>query len=161
MTIAVGDRIPDVQLKMIDAQGTEVISTADVLGKGRVVLFGVPAAFSPTCSDVHLPGYVTRSEELLARGIDRIFCVSVNDPFVMAAWARSQGVGDKVALLADGNGELARAMGLEIDLSRGGLGTRNRRYAAIIEDGVVTHLALEEATGLDVSSADALLSALS
>jgi glutaredoxin/glutathione-dependent peroxiredoxin len=161
MTIAVGDRIPDVQLKMIDGQGTEVVSTADVLGKGRVVLFGVPAAFSPTCSDVHLPGYVTRSEELSARGVDRVFCVSVNDPYVMAAWARSQGVENRVALLADGNGELARAMGLEIDLSRGGLGTRNRRYAAVIEDGVVTHLALEEATGLDVSSADAILSALS
>ena len=160
MTIAVGDRIPDVQLKMIDAQGTEVVSTADVLGKGKVILFGVPAAFSPTCSDVHLPGYVTRSDELLARGVDRIFCVSVNDPYVMAAWARSQGGEGKVALLADGNGELARAMGLEIDLSRGGLGTRNRRYAAVIEDGVVSHLALEEATGLDVSSADALLSAL-
>jgi peroxiredoxin len=161
MTIAVGDRIPDVQLKMIDAQGTEVVNTADVLGKGRVVLFGVPAAFSPTCSDVHLPGYVVRSDDILAKGVDRIFCVSVNDPFVMEAWARSQRVDNKVALLADGNGELAEAMGLEIDLSRGGLGTRNRRYAAVIEDGVVTHLALEEGTGLDVSSAEAVLSALS
>jgi peroxiredoxin len=93
--------------------------------------------------------------------VDRIFCVSVNDPFVMEAWARSQRVDNKVALLADGNGELAEAMGLEIDLSRGGLGTRNRRYAAVIEDGVVTHLALEEGTGLDVSSAEAVLSALS
>jgi peroxiredoxin len=161
MTIAVGDRIPDVQLKMIDAQGTEVVNTADVLGKGRVVLFGVPAAFSPTCSDVHLPGYVVRSDDILAKGVDRIFCVSVNDPFVMEAWARSQRVDNKVALLADGNGELAEAMGLEIDLSKGGLGTRNRRYAAVIEDGVLTHLALEEGTGLDVSSAEAVLSALS
>jgi peroxiredoxin len=161
MTIAVGDRIPDVQLKLIDAHGADVVNTADVLGKGRVVLFGVPAAFSPTCSDVHLPGYVTRSDEILAKGVDRIFCVSVNDPYVMAAWARSQGVDGRVTLLADGNGELARAMGLEIDLSRGGLGTRNRRYAAVIEDGVVTHLALEEGTGLDVSSADALLTVLS
>lgn len=126
MTIAIGDRIPDVQLKMIDEEGTEVVSTADVLGKGRVVLFGVPAAFSPTCSDVHLPGFVVRSEDIRARGVDRIFCVSVNDPYVMAAWARSQGVGDKVSLLADGNGELARAMGLEVDLSRGGLGTRQQ-----------------------------------
>ena len=122
MTIAVGDRIPDVQLKMITDHGIETVSTADVLGKGRVVLFGVPAAFSPTCSDVHLPGFVSHADEILGRGIDRIFCVSVNDPYVMAAWRRSQGVGDKVTLLADGNGELARAMGLEIDLSRGGLG---------------------------------------
>jgi glutaredoxin/glutathione-dependent peroxiredoxin len=160
MTIAVGERIPDVQLKMITENGTETVSTADVLGKGKVVLFGVPAAFSPTCSDVHLPGFVLHADELFARGVDRIFCVAVNDPFVMAAWARSQRVGDKVTLLADGNGELARAMGLEIDLGRAGLGTRNKRYAAVIEDGIITQLALEEATGLEVSSAEAVLSAL-
>lgn len=160
MTIAVGERIPDVQLKMITENGTETVSTADVLGKGKVVLFGVPAAFSPTCSDVHLPGFVLHADELFARGVDRIFCVAVNDPFVMAAWARSQRVGDKVTLLADGNGNLARAMGLEIDLGRAGLGTRNKRYAAVIEDGIVTQLALEEATGLEVSSAEAVLSAL-
>jgi glutaredoxin/glutathione-dependent peroxiredoxin len=160
MTIAVGERIPDVQLKMITDSGTETVSTADVLGKGRVVLFGVPAAFSPTCSDVHLPGFVMHADDLLAHGVDRIFCIAVNDPFVMAAWARSQRVGDKVTLLADGNGELAHAMGLEIDLSRAGLGTRNKRYAALIEDGIITHLALEEATGLEVSSAEAVLSAL-
>ena len=161
MTIAVGERIPDVQLKMITDHGIETVTTADVLGKGKVVLFGVPAAFSPTCSDVHLPGFVTHADEILGRGVDGIFCVSVNDPFVMAAWARSQGVGDKVTLLADGNGELARAMGLEIDLSRGGLGLRNQRYAAVIDDGVLTHLALENGTGLDVSSAEAVLSSLS
>ena len=160
MTIAVGERMPDVQLKMITENGTETVSTADVLGKGKVVLFGVPAAFSPTCSDVHLPGFVLHADELFARGVDRIFCVAVNDPFVMAAWARSQRVGDKVTLLADGNGDLARAMGLEIDLGRAGLGTRNKRYAAVIEDGIVTQLALEEATGLEVSSAEAVLSAL-
>ncbi len=160
MTIAVGERIPDVQLKMITENGTETVSTADVLGKGKVVLFGVPAAFSPTCSDVHLPGFVLHADELFARGVDRIFCVAVNDPFVMAAWARSQRVGHKVTLLADGNGELAGAMGLEIDLGRAGLGTRNKRYAAVIEDGIITQLALEEATGLEVSSAEAVLSAL-
>lgn len=160
MTIAPGARIPDVELKLITDHGAETVRSADVLGKGRVVLFGVPAAFSPTCSDVHLPGFVLHSDEILGKGVDRIFCVSVNDPFVMAAWARSQGVGDKVSLLADGNGDLARAMGVEIDLSRAGLGTRNKRYAAIIEDGVVTALMLEEATGLDVSSAEAVLSAL-
>jgi glutaredoxin/glutathione-dependent peroxiredoxin len=160
MTIAVGDKIPDAQVKMITDHGIEAVSTADVLGKGRVVLFGVPAAFSPTCSDVHLPGFVSHADEILGRGVDRIFCVSVNDPFVMAAWARSQGVGDKVTLLADGNGDLARAMGVEIDLSRGGLGTRNKRYAAVIEDGIVTGLLLEEATGLEVSSAEAVLSTL-
>jgi peroxiredoxin len=104
---------------------------------------------------------VVHADDILARGVDRIFCVSVNDPFVMAAWGRSQGTADRVSLLADGNGELTRAMGVEVDLSGGGLGIRSRRYAAIIEDGVVTYLALEERTGLDVSSADAVLSALS
>jgi glutaredoxin/glutathione-dependent peroxiredoxin len=160
MTVAVGDRIPDVQLKMITENGTETVGTADVLGKGRVVLFGVPAAFSPTCSDVHLPGFVMHADELLAHGVDRIFCIAVNDPFVMAAWARSQRVGDKVTLLADGNGAFARAMGLEIDLSRAGLGTRNKRYAAVIEDGIISQLAIEEATGLEVSSAEAVLASL-
>jgi glutaredoxin/glutathione-dependent peroxiredoxin len=160
MTIAVGDRIPDVPLKVVGDQGAETVSSADVLGKGRVVLVGVPAAFSPTCSDVHLPGYVVRSDELRAKGIDGIFCVSVNDHYVMAAWARSQGVGDRVVLLADGNGDLARAMGLDLDLGASGMGVRNRRYAAVIEDGVVTHLALEERTGLDVSSAEAVLAQL-
>lgn len=157
MTIAVGDRVPDVPVKLVGDQGAETVSSAEVLGKGRVVLFGVPAAFSPTCSDVHLPGYVVRGDELRAKGVDNVFCVSVNDHFVMAAWARSQGVGDRVTLLADGNADLARAMGLDIDLSAAGMGVRNRRYAAVIENGVVTHLALEERTGLDVSSAEALL----
>jgi len=114
--------------------------------QGPRVLFGVPAAFSPTCSDVHLPGFIAHAEELHARGVDRIFCVSVNDHYVMAAWGRSQGTGDKVSLLADGNGDLARALGLDIDLSANGMGTRNRRYAAVLDDGVVTHLALEDRT---------------
>ncbi len=161
MTVKVGDRITDVELKMVTEHGAETVRTGDLLGKGKVVLFGVPAAFSPTCSDRHLPGFVVRSEDILAKGADRIFCVAVNDHFVMAAWARSQGVGDKVTMLADGNGELARAMGVEIDLSGGGLGTRNRRYAAVLDDGVVTHLALEEGTGLEVSTAEGVLSALS
>ena len=122
MTIAVGDRIPDVPVKVISERGSESASTVDVLGKGRVVIFGVPAAFSPTCSDRHVPGFVLRSDEILARGVDRIFCVSVNDPFVMAAWARSQNVKDKVTMIADGNGDSACAIGVEIDLSAGGLG---------------------------------------
>ncbi|MGD0810532.1 MAG: redoxin family protein [Acidimicrobiales bacterium] len=161
MTIAIGDRVPDVQLRMITDHGVEVVSTADVLGKGRVVLFGMPAAFSGTCSDTHLPGYLVRADELSARGIDRIFGVAVNDHHVMAAWARSQALGDKVTLLADGNGDLARAMGVDLDLSKSGMGTRNRRYAAVLQDGTVTHLALEAGTGLEVSTADAILAALS
>jgi peroxiredoxin len=158
MSIQVGDRIPDVQLKMVDEHGTEQVSTADVLGKGRVVLFGVPGAFTPTCSDHHLPGFVSRSQEILAHGADRIFCTAVNDAFVLSAWARSQGAFGKVAFLADGNGELARAMGLDLDLTAAGLGVRNKRYAALLQDGVVERIAVEEGTGVEVSSADAVLS---
>lgn len=160
MTIAIGDRIPDVQLRMITERGPEVVNTADVLGKGRVVLFGAVAAFSPTCSDGQLPGFVIRADELFAGGVDRIFGVAVNDHHAMAAWARSQGVGDKVTLLADGNGDLARAMGVEIDLTKSGMGIRNQRYAAVIEDGIITHLALEGGTGLDVSTAGSVLAML-
>jgi peroxiredoxin len=100
------------------------------------------------------------ADDLRARGVDRVFCISVNDHYVMAAWGRSQGAADKVSMLADGNGDFARAMGLDIDLSTGGMGTRSRRYAAVVEDGVVTHLALEERTGLEVSTAEAVLKAL-
>ena len=160
MTIAVGDSIPDVRLRLIGTLSSEQVSTADVLGKGRVVLFGVPAAFSPTCSDVHLPGFIAHAEELHARGVDRIFCVSVNDHYVMAAWGRSQGTGDKVSLLADGNGEFTSAVGLEMDGSGFGLGTRSQRYAMVLEDGVVTGLFVEPGGGLTVSAADAVLEQL-
>ena len=110
----------------------------EVLGQGKVVLFGVPGAFTPTCSDHHLPGFVLRAEELRAKGAEKVVCVSVNDPFVMGAWGQDQNVGDTVVMLADGNGELAEAMGLTMDGSGFGLGPRSQRFAAIIDDGVVT-----------------------
>jgi len=160
MAIAVGDRIPDVQLKMVGEHGTEQVGTAEVLGKGRVVVFGVPGAFTPVCSDRHLPGFVARSTEILARGVDGIYCIAVNDHHVMAAWARWQGVAGRVKMLADGNGTFARATGLEIDLSDSGLGMRNKRYAAILEDGVVAYVAVEDGTGLEVSTAERVLAAL-
>lgn len=125
------------------------------------MLFGVPAAFSPTCSDLHLPGFLARADELAALGVDRVFCVAVNDAYVMAAWARSQGVGDRVTMLADGNGDLARGLGLELDMTASCMGARSRRFAAVLEDGVVVDLAVEERTDLDVSSAEALLHRLS
>src|SRR3974390_965053 len=160
MTIAVGDRIPDVQLMtMIDEVPTPVKST-EVLGAGRVVLFGVPGAFTPTCSDYHLPGFVRRAEELQAKGGDTIACISVNDPFVRGGWGKAQEVGDRVLMRADGKGELTRAMGLEMDGSAFGLGTRSKRYAAGIDDGVVTHLWVEPKPGLDVSSAESVLASL-
>lgn len=160
MTIAVGDRLPDVPVKVVVGPSSQPATTAQLMGSGRVVLFGVPAAFSPTCSDLHLPGFVSRAGDLAARGVDRVFCVSVNDPYVMAAWGRAQGVGNSVTMVSDGNGELTRALGLELDMTPSFMGIRSRRYAAVIEDGIVTHLGLEERTDLGASSAEAVLAML-
>jgi peroxiredoxin len=160
MTIAVGDTIPDVTVQIPTPDGPKPAQTKDLLGKGRVVLFGVPGAFTPTCSDHHLPGFVLRAEDLGAKGVDTIACMSVNDAFVMAAWGEAQHVGESVVLVADGSAVFAKALGLEFDLSGGGLGIRSKRFAAIIDDGVVTDLAVEEGGGLDVSSADAVLAKL-
>ena len=160
MSIAVGDRIPDVKVMTFGADGPTHVQTADVLGSGKVVLFAVPGAFTPTCSDYHLPSYLILNDELKAKGVDAVVCVSVNDPFVMGAWGEAQGVGDRVVLLADGNGEFTKAIGLEMDGSGFGLGTRSQRYAAIIEDGVVTTLNVEPGPGLSVSAAAAILEAL-
>ena len=160
MTIAVGDRIPDVKVFTFGAKGPRATTSVEVLGKGKIVLFGVPGAFTPTCSDHHLPGFVLRAEELRAKGADRIVCVSVNDPFVMEAWGEDQKVGSSVVMLADGNGELAEAMGLTMDGTGFGLGTRGQRFAAILDDGVVSWLAVEPGPGLNVSSAEEVLTAL-
>jgi glutaredoxin/glutathione-dependent peroxiredoxin len=160
MTIAVGDRIPDVNVFTFGARGPVATTSAEVLGKGKVVLFGVPGAFTPTCSDHHLPGFVLRTEELRAKGADHIVCVSVNDPFVMEAWGEDQKVGSSVVMLADGNGELADAMGLTMDGTGFGLGTRVQRFAAILDDGIVSWLAVEPGPGLNVSSAEEVLAAL-
>ncbi len=160
MTIAVGDRIPDVKVYTFGDQGPEATTSGDVLGHGKVVLFGVPGAFTPTCSDHHLPGFLLRADELRAKGAEKIVCVSVNDPFVMGAWGEDQNVGDNVVMLADGNAELAEAMGLIMDGSGFGLGQRSQRFAAILDDGVVTWLAVEPGPGLKVSSAAEVLAAL-
>jgi glutaredoxin/glutathione-dependent peroxiredoxin len=160
MAIAVGDTIPDVQLSTMTADGPRPVSSIEALGKGKVVLFAVPGAFTPTCSDYHLPGFVMRADEIQAKGVDTIACLSVNDAFVMGAWGRDQGVGDRVLLLADGNGDFTRAVGLELDGSGIGLGLRSQRYAAILEDGVVRSLFVEPQRSLDVSSAESVLSAL-
>jgi glutaredoxin/glutathione-dependent peroxiredoxin len=160
MTIAVGDRVPDVKVFTFGGKGPEATTSAELLGKGKVVLFGVPGAFTPTCSDHHLPGFVLRAEELRAKGADKVVCVSVNDPFVMGAWGKDQNVGDSVVMLADGNGELAAAMGLTMDGSGFGLGSRVQRFAAILDDGVVSWLAVEPGPGLNVSSVEEVLAAL-
>jgi glutaredoxin/glutathione-dependent peroxiredoxin len=160
MAIAIGDRIPDVKVFKFGESGPEATTSEEVLGKGKVVLFAVPGAFTPTCSDHHLPGFVMRTEELKAKGVDTVVCVSVNDPFVMSAWGNDQKVGRSIVMLSDGNGEFTAAMGLAMDGSGIGLGSRSQRYAAIIEDGIVTWLGVEPGPGLNASSAEEVLAAL-
>jgi peroxiredoxin len=160
MTISAGDRIPDVKLMRMTEKGVRPVQSTEVLGSGKVVLFAVPGAFTPTCSDYHLPGYVIRADELRAKGVDKVACVAVNDAFVMDAWGKAREVGENVVMLGDGNGDFASAMGLEMDGSGFGLGKRSKRYAAILEDGVVKQLFVEEAGKLEVSSAEAVLAAL-
>jgi peroxiredoxin len=160
MTIKTGDPIPDAKVFTFGEHGPEATTSVAVLGQGKVVLFGVPGAFTPTCSDHHLPGFVLRADELKAKGVDKIVCVSVNDPFVMSAWGNDQKVGRSVVMLADGNGEFTAAMGLVMDGSGFGLGSRSQRYAAIIEDGIVVWLAVEPGPGLNASSVEEVLAAL-
>jgi peroxiredoxin len=160
MAIAVGDKIPDVEIKTMGPEGPQAVRTGEVLGSGKVVLFAVPGAFTPGCSKIHLPGYVEGYSDMLDKGVDTIACVAVNDPWVMQAWADSQGVGDRILMLADGNGEFTNAMGLGVDLGVAGLGMRSQRYAAVIEDGTVTSLEVEPSAGVDVSSCQSMLAHL-
>ncbi len=160
MTIQVGDKIPGATLYHMTENGPEAITTEAVFAGKKVVLFALPGAFTPTCSAKHLPGFVSKAGEIKAKGVDTIACLSVNDTFVMGAWGKDQGVGGKVLMLADGSGELTKAMGLELDLTPRGLGVRSDRYAMIVEDGVVTLLNREEPGSFDVSSAETILAAL-
>ncbi len=160
MTIQVGDKIPPVTLKHLGAEGPADISADELFGGKRVVLFALPGAFTPTCSAKHVPGFVAKSADIKAKGIDTIACLSVNDAFVMGAWGRDQNVGDAVLMLADGNGEFTKAVGLELDASGFGLGTRSQRYAMVVDDGVVTTLNVENPGAFDVSSAESVLGAL-
>jgi peroxiredoxin len=160
MTISVGDRIPDVTLRTMTPEGPKPVQSGEVLGTGKVVLFAVPGAFTPTCSDHHLPGFVLRADELREKGVDTIACIAVNDPFVMGAWGEAQGTEGKVLMLSDGNGEFTAKVGLEMDGSAFGLGTRSQRYAAILQDGVVQELLVEPGPGLEVSSVENVLAKL-
>lgn len=160
MAIKVGDKIPSGTLHVMGSGGPQEVTTDELFGGKRVVLFAVPGAFTPTCSAKHLPGFVEKADEIRAKGVDAILCLSVNDPFVMGAWGEHQKVGDKVQLVADGSGKLTEAMGLTFDLTERGLGKRSQRYSMLVEDGVVKVLNLEEAGAFDVSSADAMLRAL-
>src|SRR5687768_8614707 len=140
MAINKGDRIPDATLTVATPEGPRPATTAELFGGKRTVLFAVPGAFTPTCSAKHLPGFKDKAAELKGRGIDQIACVSVNDAFVMGAWGRDQGITDEVVMLADGSGDFARALGLEADFSKFGLGARSQRYSMLIDDGVVEKL---------------------
>ena len=160
MAVSVGDNVPDIEVRVLNDEGAPTpVQTGDVLGTGKVVLFAVPGAFTPGCSKVHMPGFVQNEAELAAKGVDKVVCISVNDAWVMGAWAAEQGAKD-IMMLADGNGEFTEAMGLVMDGSGFGLGTRSRRYAAIIEDGVVTSLDVEEGGGVEVSSCEMVISKL-
>jgi peroxiredoxin (alkyl hydroperoxide reductase subunit C) len=159
MAIQVGDKIPSMTLKQATADGIKDVTT-DELFTGKVVLFAVPGAFTPTCSAKHLPGYVQNSDGLRKKGVERIVCLAVNDAFVMGAWGRDQNVRDQVAMVADGNGEFTRALGLELDASRFGMGTRSQRFAMIVENGVVRKLNVEAPGKFEVSNAETLLAAL-
>ena len=160
MAIQVGDKVPSTTLQHMTAGGPADISTDEVFGGKKVVLFALPGAFTPTCSAKHLPGFVRQAEAIKAKGVDTIACLAVNDAFVMDAWGKDQGVGDKVLMLADGNGDLTQALGFELDRRAGGMGLRSDRYAMIVDDGVVTLLNREEPRAFEVSSAEAVLKAL-
>ncbi|ALE83849.1 Peroxiredoxin [Pseudonocardia sp. Ae406_Ps2] len=161
MALAAGDQIPDVTLMTPSAEGPKPVQSASVLGTGTVVLFGVPGAFTPACSDTHLPGFVLRRDELKAKGVDTVACTSVNDAFVLEAWAESRGAGDAVLMLADGNGDFAKTAGLDMDGSSFGLGTRSKRYAAIVTDGVVRWIGVEDVpSSVDVSGVESVLAQL-
>ena len=144
MSISVGDRIPDVTLRVVTEAGADPVASAELLGSGRVVDFAVPGAFTPTCSAVHLPSYVDTASELASAGIDRIVCLAVNDAFVLGAWGAAQGVGPEITLVSDGNAEFTEAIGMDVDASRAGMGKRSKRYAMVIDDGVVTTFLPEE-----------------
>ena len=161
MTINVGDRIPSVTLKQLTSEGVKEFTTDEIFRGKRVVLIAVPGAFTPACSQRHLPGYVDKAADIKAKGIDEIACVAVNDAFVMGAWGRDQKAEGKVRMLADGSGNFTRALGLELDLSKGGLGMRSKRYSMLVDDGVVKSLNVEQQPGqVDLSGAEAMLKAL-
>src|SRR3954447_23973408 len=160
MAIQVGERIPSVTLKILTDEGMKEIATDEIFGGKKVVLFSVPGAYTPTCSAKHLPGFVEQADAIRAKGVDRIVCLAVNDPFVMRAWGKENGVGDKVLLLPDGNGTLTRALGLELDASGHGLGQLGQRFALVAEDGVVKSLSVEAPGAFEVSSAEAVLAGL-
>ncbi|MFA5122733.1 peroxiredoxin [Zavarzinia sp.] len=161
MTIQVGDQLPDATFMTLTEKGPAPIPSAELFGGKTVVLFALPGAFTPTCSAKHVPSYVAHADELKSKGVDTIACLSVNDAFVMGAWGKDQKVGDKILMLADGNGDFTKKLGLELDLAGFGMGLRSKRYALVAKDGKVVSLSVEpNPSAMDVSSAQAVLASL-
>ena len=160
MAIQAGDKLPEGKLKVMGADGPKNVDTGELFGKGKVVLFSVPGAFTPTCSAKHLPGFIEKAAELRARGVQKIVCLAVNDVFVMNAWGKSAGVGDAIVMAADGNGEFSRALRLELDARGFGMGMRGQRFALVIEDGVVKQVHVEAPGEFKVSSAEHILASI-
>ena len=160
MTIKVGDKLPNITLSTMAEEGPKPISVEELCAGKKVVLFAVPGAFTPTCSNQHLAGFVSNSAALKEKGVDLVACISVNDPFVMAAWSKDRNAAEGVLMLADGNAEFTSAIGLEMDVSGFGMGMRSQRYSMIIDNGVVSSLNVESGPVLDVSSAETILEAL-
>jgi glutaredoxin/glutathione-dependent peroxiredoxin len=158
--VKVGDKVPSAKLKQMSAEGPKDVSTDELFSGKKVAVFALPGAFTPTCSARHLPGFVEKAEELKKKGVQAIACVSVNDAFVMDAWGKAQNVGDKVLMLADGNGDFTRAMGLEMDGTGFGMGKRSQRYSMIVDNGVIKQLNVEQPRAFEVSSADHMLKQL-
>jgi glutaredoxin/glutathione-dependent peroxiredoxin len=160
MAIQVGDKIPSVNIQHMGADGVETIDTGELFAGKKVVVFALPGAYTPTCSASHLPGYVVHSDDLFAKGIDLIACLSVNDAFVMDAWGKQHNADDRIMMLADGSGHFTRALGLELDLDAAGMGIRSQRYAMVVNDGVVETLNVEAPKEFKVSDAQTILSSL-
>jgi peroxiredoxin len=160
MTINVGDKVPSATLMKMTADGPAPVATDELFGGRTVALFSVPGAFTPTCSAKHLPGFIEHADEIRGRGIDEIVCISVNDVFVMNAWGKSSGANDKVTLLADGNGDFVKAIGLTMDGTKFGMGVRGQRFSMLVKDGKVAQLHVEEPGAFKVSSAEYLIEQL-
>ena len=160
MSISVGDKLPGTTFIKATADGPQPVNSNEFFAGRKIALFSVPGAFTPTCSARHLPGFVDKAEELKAKGVDEVACTAVNDAFVMGAWGKGAGADDKVTMLADGNGEFVEALGLTMDGSKFGMGTRGQRFSMIVDDGVVEQLNVEEPGAFNVSSADYMLERL-
>jgi glutaredoxin/glutathione-dependent peroxiredoxin len=160
MAIKAGDKMPAGKFKRMTKDGPKDMTTDELFSGKRVVLFSVPGAFTPTCDARHLPGFVQLADQILAKGVNTIACMAVNDVFVMNAWGKASGVGDKILMLADGNGEYAKALGLELDGKAHGLGMRGQRFAIVVKDGVATNVEIEAPGQFKVSSAESILALL-